>query len=111
VNPRVREAFTQHEIQTVKEMGWGGITNGKLMALAQQSFDIFVTLDQNLEHQQNLAKLRFGIVVIAVPDNNIKYLKPLFPDLLKAAESIGPGQIIHIVSPDLRLDRRGRPVT
>ena len=35
-------------------MGWGGITNGKLMALAQQSFDVFLTVDQNLEYQQNL---------------------------------------------------------
>ena len=51
VNPRVREAFPNHEIQTVQSMGWAGITNGKLIALAQQSFDVFVTVDQNLEHQ------------------------------------------------------------
>ena len=37
VNPRVKAAFADHEVQTVKGMGWGGITNGKLMALAQQS--------------------------------------------------------------------------
>jgi hypothetical protein len=40
VNPRVKEAFPQHEVQTVKGMGWGGFTNGKLMSLAQQSFDV-----------------------------------------------------------------------
>jgi hypothetical protein len=60
VNPRVRDAFFEHEVRTVKEMGWGGITNGKLMALAQHSFDAFVTVDQNLEHQQNLTKLTMG---------------------------------------------------
>jgi hypothetical protein len=27
-------------------MGWGGITNGKLLALAQEEFDVFVTVDQ-----------------------------------------------------------------
>ena len=83
--------------------GWGGSTNGKLMALAKQSFDIFVTVDQNLEHQQNLTKLRLGPVLVAVPDNNVKFFKPIFPDLLKAVESIGPGQVIHIVSPDFSL--------
>lgn len=82
-------------------MGWGGITNGKLMALAQRGFDVFVTVDQNLEHQQNLAKLTLGIVVAAVPDNNIKYFKPIFDELLRAAESVWPGQTVHVVSPEL----------
>src|ERR1022692_1613618 len=70
VNPRVKDAFPGHTVRTVKEMGWGGITNGKLMVLAQQSFDVFVTVDQNLEYQQNVAKLTLGLVIVAVPDNN-----------------------------------------
>ena len=102
VNPRVRNAFPNHEVQTVIEMGWGGITNGKLMALAQQSFDVFLTVDQNLEYQQNLAKLTLGLVVVTVPDNNIKYFKPIFPELLTAAESVRAGQVIHIGSPNLK---------
>jgi hypothetical protein len=53
VNPRVKNAFAKHEVRTVIEMGWGGITNGRLMALVQQRFDVFVTVDQNLEYQQN----------------------------------------------------------
>src|SRR5882672_751459 len=101
VNPRVAEAFPNHEVQTVKSMGWAGITNGKLMTLAQHRFDVLVTVDQNLEHQQNLAKLSFGVVVVAVPDNNIKYFRPIFSKLLKAIESIDPGQVIHIVSPEI----------
>jgi predicted nuclease of predicted toxin-antitoxin system len=96
VNPRVKDAFPNHEVQTVKEMGWGGITNGKLMALAQQSFDVFLTVDQNLEYQQNLSRLKLGLVVVAVPDNNIKYFRPIFLELLTAAETVRPGQVIHI---------------
>ena len=42
VNPRVRAAFPDHHIMTVREMGWGGITHGKLLALAQDLFDVFV---------------------------------------------------------------------
>ena len=70
----------------------------ELMALAQKGFDIFVTVDHNLEHQQNLANLKFGIIVVDVPDNNIKYFRPIFPLLLQAAGSIGPGHVIHIDS-------------
>jgi hypothetical protein len=44
VNPRVKEAFPNHEVQTVIGMGWGGITNGKLMALAQQASIFFSPL-------------------------------------------------------------------
>jgi hypothetical protein len=76
VNPRVRDAFP----------------------VAQQSFDVFVTVDQNLEYQQNVAKLTLVLVIVAVPDNNIKYFRPIFIELQKAAESIRPGQIIHVVS-------------
>jgi hypothetical protein len=83
-------------------MGWGGVTNGKLMVLAQQSFDVFVTVDQNLEHQQNFARIALGLVVVAVPDNNIKYFRPIFVELLEAVESVRAGQVIHIVSPELQ---------
>ena len=102
VNPRVREAFPEHEVHTVRERGWGGLTNGELIDLAQQNFDICVTVDQNLKYQQSLARLTLGLVVVAVPDNNIKYFRPIFPDLLKAVESVGPGQVIHVISPDRR---------
>jgi hypothetical protein len=40
-----------------------------------------------------------GLVVVAVPDNNIKYYKPAA--LLNAAESVQPGQVIHDVSLEL----------
>ena len=102
VNPRVREAFIKHEVRTVQEMGWGGIANGKLMALAQQGFDAFVTVDQNLEYQQNLSNLRMGLITVVVPDNNIKYFKPIFPELRRAVESVRAGQVIRIVSPDFK---------
>jgi predicted nuclease of predicted toxin-antitoxin system len=102
VNPRVRDAFPKHAVRTVIEMGWGGITNGRLMVLAQQNFDVFVTVDQNLEHQQNLAKLTLGLVIVAVPDNNIKYFKPIFVELQRAAESVRPGRVIHVASPELQ---------
>jgi hypothetical protein len=83
-------------------MGWGGITNGKLLALAQQQFDVFVTIDQNLEHQQNVASLRLGVVVVVVPDNNIRFFKPLFAELLSAIQAVAGGKVISVVSPLVR---------
>lgn len=76
INPRVREAFPNHQVKTVVEMGWRGTTNGKLLALAESEFDVFVTVDQNLEYQQNVGRMRLGFLVVNVPDNKISFYRP-----------------------------------
>ncbi len=48
VDSRVARHFSEFEVQTVHDRGWSGITNGKLLALAQVEFDVFVTVDRNL---------------------------------------------------------------
>jgi hypothetical protein len=78
----------------------GGIANGKLLTLAQSAFDVFVTIDRNLEYQHNLRKLSFGIVVVKVPDNNISSYLPLFPELLRAAEIVQPGEVFRLTYPE-----------
>jgi predicted nuclease of predicted toxin-antitoxin system len=99
VNPRVRAAFKGHHVKTVVEMGWRGITNGMLLALAESDFDVFVTLDQNLEYQQNVPKIKLGFLVIKVPDNKIRFYEPIFAAMCAAAEGIEAGRVIHITSP------------
>ncbi len=54
VNPRLKEAVPGHDVKTVREMGWQGFTNGQLLDVAEPQFDVFLTLDRNLEYQQNL---------------------------------------------------------
>ena len=75
---------------------WGGVTNGSLIALAQKIFEVFVTLDRNLEYQQNLKAVGFGVIVVKVPDNKIRSYRPLFSELLRAAEAVRPSGVIHI---------------
>ena len=100
VNPRVKAAFPNHAVKTVIEMMWQGTVNGELLALAEANeFDVFVTVDQNLHYQQNVAARKLGFVVVKVPDNNIKFYRPLFFELNKAAESVKAGEMIHVYSP------------
>ena len=56
VNPRLRLAFPGDEVKTVPEMGWRSLTNGKLMKEAAPQFDVFVTLDRNLQFQNPTGK-------------------------------------------------------
>lgn len=46
VDSRLARHFSEFEVQTVHDRGWSGITNGKLLALAQVEFDVFVTVSR-----------------------------------------------------------------
>lgn len=39
-----------HDVATVPEMGWRGLKNGELIRRAENSFDVFVTIDQGLQY-------------------------------------------------------------
>jgi uncharacterized protein DUF5615 len=45
---KLRLELTEHAVLTVTEHGWSGIKNGKLLALAETEFEVFLTVDQNL---------------------------------------------------------------
>lgn len=42
------------ECETVRGAGFGGTGNGELLALAEKSFDVLITIDKNIRYQQNL---------------------------------------------------------
>jgi hypothetical protein len=60
----LRRSFASHEISTAYEMGWAKLSNGDLLAVAEKSFDVFITTDQNLRYQQNLDGRRLAILVL-----------------------------------------------
>ena len=57
--------------------GWAGIRNGKLLALAATQFDAFLTTDQNIEFQQNLAELPIAVLVVVAKSNRMGDVGPL----------------------------------
>lgn len=61
----LRQILTGYEVRTACEMGWDTLSNGILLAAAEQGgFDIMVTSDQNIEHQQNLTGRRIALVIL-----------------------------------------------
>ncbi|HTB30982.1 MAG TPA: DUF5615 family PIN-like protein [Bacteroidia bacterium] len=68
----------EHQVKTVREMGWNGKKNGELMGLINANgFDIFVTIDQNLRFQQNLIKYNFSVFLLMSFSNRRENLQPL----------------------------------
>ncbi len=61
----LRKILTSHQVETAFERGWSTLTNGELLAAAEQEgFEVFVTTDRNLQDQQNLVGLRIAIVAL-----------------------------------------------
>ena len=79
----------------VVQMGWAGRKNGELLQLASAEFDLLLTADRNLEHQQNLARVGVGIAVLIARTNRIEDLRPLLPALLAGISNIRSGQLVR----------------
>jgi hypothetical protein len=77
-------------------MGWGGIKNGDLLALAAKEFDAFLTVDKNLSYQQNLGNLPIAVIVLESYSNELAALLPLVQNLEHALSSLRPCTFIRV---------------
>ena len=77
-------------------MGWTTVVNGRLLALAAEQFDVFVTVDRNLSFQQNLVGFSIAVVVLRAKTNRLADLQPLVPKLLETV-GIAPSGVATIV--------------
>lgn len=83
-------------VRTVPEVGWAGTKNGALLRLVEREFDVFLTNDQNIEHQQNLKRFDLAVVVLVALTNDIEDLRPLMPAANEAIKTIGPKEIRYV---------------
>jgi hypothetical protein len=92
----LRTRLPGHDVATVAGCGWSGIKNGNLLVLAATRFDVFLTADQNLEFQQNLAALPLAVFVLVALSNRIESIEPSVPELLEALENFTPRSLRRI---------------
>jgi Domain of unknown function (DUF5615) len=87
-----------YEVKTVPQMGWAGVKNGQLLALAAAEFDVFITVDRNLSFQQNLPQFDIAVIVLQASSNRLADLKPLAPNILAILEIAAKGQATLITA-------------
>ena len=86
-----------HVVEHVTDRGWAGKENGELLALMmQEKFTGFVTVDQNLEFQQNVRASGIAVVVLVAQANRLKELRPLVPALLEALARVKAGELMRV---------------
>lgn len=91
----LRRYLASHEIATAHEMGWGNLSNGDLLAVAENAFTAFITTDQNLRYQQNLAGRRLAILVL--PTTSWPEIQKYINKVADAVDALNPGDFVELV--------------
>jgi len=60
--------LTGHSCTSVSAQGWSGTRNGALLQKAEGEFDLFITSDQNIRYQQNLAGRLISVLELSTND-------------------------------------------
>lgn len=90
----LRRSLPGHDVSTAHEMGWSDLDNGRLLAAADEAFDVRVTTDRNLRHQQNLAGMKLAILVL--PTTSWPRIRERVQEVLKAIELLRPGKLTEL---------------
>jgi len=95
VDRRLARYLQSFAVQTVPEMGWATIKSGRLLALAERDFEVFVTVDRNLAFQQTIPRLTLALIVLAAR-NRLVDLMPLVPKLCEAIRVAPKGEVTTV---------------
>ena len=92
IDRRLARDLKGHTVKTAPQMGWAGIKNGRLLALAEKEFEVFVTVDRNLSFQQHLPKFKIAVLVLSARSNRLADLQPLVPAMLASFATLKAGE-------------------
>lgn len=90
----VKRGLPERSIITVQDMGWAGIKNGQLLKLVAAQFEVFITSDKNLRHQQNLSAIDVSIILL--PSNQVPVINALLPKIDSALANIGENDFVEL---------------
>lgn len=83
-----------HNFTTVQAMGWGGVNDARLLLRAEGKFDMLLTGDKNLRHQQNLAIRKIAVVLL--PTTHWPTLQQHLEPIQKAIDGVGGAAFLEV---------------
>jgi hypothetical protein len=90
----LRKFLPNHTVRTAQEMGWGQLKNGALLQAVEPQFDAFLTSDQNLKYQQNIAGRKLAILVL--PTNDWTTIRTKTDEIAAKVAGLKPGDFIEL---------------
>jgi hypothetical protein len=96
---RLGRSLPNHAVRTVVELGWSGVTIGKLLSLAAAAdFDAFVTVDKNLPQLQNMTTLPIAVIVLDGVSIELPALMSFLPYLERELSSLRPKTYMRVAT-------------
>ena len=66
IDEQFRSSLPGHDCQTARYAGLAGLKNSDLLTAAEaKKFDVFLTVDQGIEYQQNLEGRKIAIILFS----------------------------------------------
>lgn len=87
-----------HEVKTVVEQGWASISNGELLERASGHFDVLVTADQQLPHQQDPSRYNVAVFVLVARTNSMVDYEPMADKLRSAVKDSKAGEVLWLTA-------------
>ena len=76
------------DVRTVPQVGWAGMKNGELLAVAaKEGFTALVTADRGIEYQQNSSSLLLSVVIMRSYRTRLEDLIPLVPQVIETLQN------------------------
>jgi hypothetical protein len=95
----VASALQGHVVEEARDRGWDRLTNGDLLRSAEgNGFDVLLTTDRNIRHQQNLSKRT--IAIVALSKASWPLIKLRLREIAAAVETAAPGSFAEVEIPD-----------
>ncbi len=94
--PYVRAATVTH----VLDLGWDKLLDRPLLEHSNKEFDVVVTVDRNIPHQQNLRRYQVALIIVRVPSNTTPRLLKVVEELNRAIADIKIGELKRIFAPN-----------
>lgn len=90
----LKQHLPGHQIDTAYERGWSRLSNGELLAAAEGQFDVLITTDQNLRHQQSLAGRKLAVLVL--PTTSWPRLRDKAAEFAAVLSKVAPGEYLEL---------------
>lgn len=92
----LKAALTAYEVFTTCDMGWDRLKNGSLLKAAGGQFDVFITVDRSIRHEQNLAKLPIAVILLRVHMNDVPLILACVPMIETELARLQPRRFVEI---------------
>ena len=82
-------------MDTAREKGWAEFSNGNLLDRAEgEGYEIMITADQSMRHQQNLGRRQLAIIVLL--SNRWPDVQPRIGEVRAAIDGIQQGELKEV---------------